>query len=117
MATEKCPVEEGHRNPQRWIAMIKAITLAIVPRDEYTVFLFGSCAREKWSSYGDVDIGLLGVHPIQEKLLIALYDAIEESDVPLKVDFVDFYSVDPNFKKFALQKIVLWNRINSIKVD
>lgn len=96
------------RNPSRWIDQVRHMTLQLVDRDEFAVFLFGGRARQADKMHGDIDVGIWGMGPVPQELLIKLYDVIDESDVPLKVDFVDFSIADETFKKIALKNIVPW---------
>ena len=93
---------------KKYLSMIKEIIFSIVDRKEYKVFLFGSRVTNKFNRYSDVDIGLLGNKPIGNAYY-KIINKIEESDIPYKVDIVDFAVVDEKFKKIALQEIEIWN--------
>lgn len=87
------------------------MTLQLVDSNRFAVFLFGGRARQPDKMHGDIDVGLWGMEPVPQELLIKLYNVIEESDVPLKVDFVDFATADETFKKIALKNIVPWSNL------
>ncbi|HCY74603.1 MAG TPA: hypothetical protein DHV28_01660 [Ignavibacteriales bacterium] len=93
---------------QIYLAKIKEIILSIIDTKEYKVFLFGSRATKKFKRYSDVDIGLLGNKPVGNAYY-KIINKIEESDIPYKVDIVDFALVDEQFKKIALEEIEIWN--------
>jgi hypothetical protein len=42
---------------------------------------------------------------------------LEESIVPFKIDLIDFYQVDKDFKKEALKIIQIWNCPKNIKLN
>ncbi len=104
------------RDPARWVNLAKEITLRVVDRNLYAVFLFGSRARDLRNNHGDIDIGLLGEAVVPEQLMIELNEAIDRSDCPLQVDFVDFLRTDSKFKQIALKDIVVWNQPSTIKI-
>jgi hypothetical protein len=97
------------RNPSLWIDQVRKMLLQLLNKESYCLFLFGSRARHPNNSYGDIDVGLWGKQPVPQTLFMQLWDALDESDVPLKVDLVDFARADAHFKQFALQHLVLWN--------
>ncbi len=84
---------------------IKNIILQFLDVKEYQFFIFGSRATGKAKKYSDYDIGVLGSYPLPAKIKILIEEALEESDLPYKVEIVDFSLVPANFKKVALSKI------------
>jgi predicted nucleotidyltransferase len=93
---------------QKYLLKIKEIIFSIIDLNEYKVFLFGSRATKKFKRYSDVDVGLLGNKPIGNAYY-KIINKIEESDIPYRVDIVDFALVDEQFKNIALQEIEIWN--------
>lgn len=93
---------------QKYLARIKEIIFSVIDTKEYKVFLFGSRATKKFNRYSDVDIGVLGNKPIGNAYY-KIINMIEESDIPYRVDIVDFTLVDEKFKKIALQEIEIWS--------
>lgn len=47
-------------------------------------------------------MGILGKKPIPGHILIKIEESLEESDLPYKIDIVDFILVSPEFRKIAL---------------
>jgi len=84
---------------------IKKIIFQFLNPKEYQVFIFGSRVIGKAKKYSDYDIGIFGKKPVPWHILSAIEEALEESDLPYKIDVVDFHSVASNFKKVALSKI------------
>lgn len=93
---------------QKYLNQIKEIIFSIIDKKEYKVFLFGSRTTNKYKRYSDVDIGILGNKPIGNAYY-KIINKIEESDIPYKVDIVDFALVDEKFKEIALKEIEVWN--------
>lgn len=84
---------------------IKKIIFQFLDPNEYQVFIFGSRATGKAKKFSDYDVGIFGKKPAPWRILAAIEEALEESDLPYKVDVVDFSLVSAGFKKVALSKI------------
>ena len=84
---------------------IKKIIFQFLDPKKYKVFIFGSRAKGKARKYSDYDIGILGKRPLPSYLKVLIEEALEESNLPFKVDIVDFSNVSEDFKKVALKKI------------
>lgn len=69
--------------------------------DGFRIYVFGSRASAKAKTYSDLDIAIENIigKKIARKLLIELEYEFEESDLPWKVDLIDLYNINPNFKK------------------
>ena len=97
--------------------MAKEIVLAHIPKEEYAVFLFGSRANGKSKVNSDFDIGILGQETLPKKIRWKIEDLLQESDIPHKVDLIDFNTVDDNFKNIALEKTILWNTPKNFTIN
>lgn len=86
---------------------VKEIIFSHLP-DGYQVFLFGSRTKKKAFRYSDFDIGILGEKPVPLKILATIEGELEESDLPVVVDLVDFQRVSEKFKKGALKEAERW---------
>jgi predicted nucleotidyltransferase len=84
---------------------IKEIIFRFLNPKEYQVFIFGSRATGKAKKYSDYDVGIWGKKPVPSQIIVLIEEAFEESDLPYKVDIVDFSLVSSKFKKIALSKI------------
>jgi len=100
-----------------YIDIVKQIVLKHIPKDNFAVFLFGSRAVENAKPLSDIDIGILGTVPLPTIIKADLESDLEESIVPFKIDLIDFYQVDKDFKKEALNKIQIWNCPKNIKLN
>lgn len=80
---------------------------ALIISDElegsYRLFLFGSRAKGTGSDKSDIDIGVISNTRITGKQLLKIQEKLEQIPTLLKIDIVDFNSVDDEFKKIALK--------------
>ena len=84
---------------------IRNIIFQFLDPKEYQVFIFGSRVTGKSKKYSDYDIGILGKKTVSWSKVVLIEEALEKSDLPYKVDIVDFSLVSSKFKKVALSKI------------
>jgi predicted nucleotidyltransferase len=75
-------------------------------KSNYRLFLFGSRAQRTHDEKSDIDIGIISQAPITGKQMMAIQDKIEQIQTLLKIDVVDFNSVEAGFKEIALKHIV-----------
>jgi uncharacterized protein len=104
-------------NDNVYIDLARQIILKELNESEYAVFLFGSRTQKSHSQTADIDIGILGHQPLSIQMRAHLLECLNESDIPFKVDVVDFFNADPEFKRQALKKTIIWNQPNSITLD
>jgi len=90
------------KNPEK---EIKDIVFRFLSPEEYQIFIFGSRATGKAEKYSDYDVGILGKKSLSSKSKFLIEEKLEESDLPYKVEIVDFSLVSPDFKRVALAKI------------
>lgn len=95
---------------------LKKIILSAINPNEHLVFLFGSRANKTAKFYSDFDIGILGKKPLG-KIYHKIINQIEDSFVPYKIDLVDFYSVNSDFKEEALKGAIFWNKPKDTKIN
>ncbi|MBF0180068.1 MAG: nucleotidyltransferase domain-containing protein [Magnetococcales bacterium] len=84
--------------PDHW-AILRTILQHYVPDRE--VWAFGS--RAKWTArqYSDLDLCVLGDRPLDLGVQATLEEAFRESDLPFKVDVVDWATTAEGFKKIV----------------
>ena len=75
---------------------MRAILAETVPGRE--VWAFGSRVRGKARPTSDLDFAVLGDAPLSFEVLAALRDAFSESNVPYKVDVVDWAATSEAFR-------------------
>lgn len=105
-----------HTDDLYYFEMTKEMILNHVDLNKYAVFLFGSQAIKPISRKSDIDIGILGNEKMPLVKILELKSMIENSIIPFKVDIVDFFGANSDFKQIALKNIVIWNQPNSIDI-
>lgn len=88
------------------LSQIKNIIFRFISPEEYNVFLFGSRASGTASKFSDYDIGIEGDKPLGSMQRFDIELELEKSDIPYKVEIVDFTQVDTNFKRVAKQHVI-----------
>ncbi len=81
-------------------AIVRAILARHVPQG-VSVAVFGSRATGKSRRYSDLDLALQGDGPLPTSLLADLAEAFDESDLPWKVDLVDWAAATEGFRKIV----------------
>jgi len=64
---------------------------------QHRVMAFGSRVKGNPKPYSDLDLAILD-GPLPLSLMATLAHAFEESDLPFKVDLLDFAAADPTFQ-------------------
>lgn len=82
-------------HPDHW-AIVRRILQKHVP--QYAVWAFGS--RAKWSAkeYSDLDLAIITDKPLPLSVSAALEEDFSESDLPWKVDVVDWAATSESFR-------------------
>ena len=76
--------------------IVQAILLCHLPGRE--VWAFGSRVQGKPKPFSDLDLAVLGEQPLPPATLAALADDFTESDLPYKVDIVDWATTSERFR-------------------
>ncbi len=77
----------------------KNITLHCIKDTTCKVFLFGSRAMRTHHPKSDIDIGIWGKNRLDSQTKLDLVEQMDNSNIPYKVDMVDFFLVSNEFKK------------------
>ena len=66
---------------------------------KYEVWAFGS--RYKWTSkgYSDLDLAVVGAEKLPKGVIDNLKQAFEESELPFRVDVLDYYAMSKEFQE------------------
>jgi type I restriction enzyme, S subunit len=91
--------------PDLWHT-VRAILQNCVPQRE--VWAFGS--RAKWTAkpYSDLDLAIIGNEPLPLDVQASLSDAFADSDLPWRVDVVDWATTSESFRRIiARDKVVV----------
>ncbi len=86
---------------EKHLHIVQSILSRYIPGAE--VWVFGSRITQCFKPYSDLDIVIRQCEGINQKQLFLLMDAFEESDLPIKVDVLDWESVDVGFQKVILR--------------
>lgn len=62
------------------------------------VWIFGSRTTGKAKPYSDIDLAIDSGHPLTLEVLANLSTDFEESDIPYKVDIVDWQTISEMFR-------------------
>lgn len=73
---------------------------------QYEVRAFGSRVTGTAKKFSDLDLVIMSKTPLPLLLLGDLADAFSESDLPIKVDLLDWSRIDEGFQKLILQKYI-----------
>jgi uncharacterized protein len=76
---------------------VKAILRAIVP--EIEVRAFGSRVGGKPRKTSDLDLALVAETPLGLARVAELRDAFSDSDLPFKVDLIEWATTSPSFRR------------------
>ena len=93
------------------IEIIKSILRKHIPKCE--VRAFGSRVTLTAKNYSDFDLAVKGKEKLSNDTLYALKENFEESDLPFRVDVLDWNNISESFKKIIESKYeVLQNSTN-----
>ena len=84
--------------------------LAILERHvpERAVWVFGSRATGTAKKFSDLDLAIIGDQPLSLHTQATLSDDFDDSNLPFKVDIVDWATTSDTFKAIILKnKIIL----------
>jgi len=88
------------------LQIVRGILKKQVPERE--VWAFGSRATWRAKPYSDLDLAVMGEQPLSLSKLAALTDDFAESDLPFRVDVVDWATTQDNFRRIIERdKVVL----------
>ncbi|WP_423709634.1 nucleotidyltransferase family protein [Undibacterium sp. WLX3042] len=84
--------------PEQWL-IVSAILQKHVPENE--VWAFGSRATHTEKPYSDLDLAIIGDTPLTLSLLATIEHDFSESNLPFKVDVVDWATLSPAFREIV----------------
>lgn len=93
--------------PEQW-QIVQRILRHHVP--QFDVWAFGS--RAKWTAkpYSDLDLAVITAEPLPLSVSAGLNDDFSESDLPWKVDVIDWATTGESFRKIVERDKVLIQR-------
>jgi predicted nucleotidyltransferase len=79
------------------LEIVSEILQLHIPQHE--VWAFGSRVKGIVKPFSDLDLAILGEEPLTMGVLAALTEEFSESDLPYKVDIVDWATTDKAFRE------------------
>jgi predicted nucleotidyltransferase len=90
------------------LAIVQDILRKHVPH--HTVWAFGSRVKGRARRYSDLDLAVIGDTPLPTAVMIDLKEDFTESDLPWKVDVLDWATTSEGFRDIVSAcKVVLQN--------
>jgi predicted nucleotidyltransferase len=84
------------------LRIISAILAVHAPGVEARAF--GSRVAGTPKDYSDIDLALVGAAKLEAVVMGKLREAFEESDIPFRVDIIDWNAISAEFQKIILNK-------------
>ena len=81
---------------------VQRILRSCVP--EYEVWAFGSRVKGTAKTYSDLDLAIISALPLPLARMAELRQALDDSDLTIKVDVVDWAQTTPRFRKIIEEK-------------
>lgn len=72
------------------------------------ILAYGSRIKGTAQQYSDLDLALKGASPLELSKLGELKDTFANSDIPFKIEPLDFHRVSPDFQKIIEKTCVRW---------
>ena len=91
--------------PDKDLNTVKEIPGKYVPGMEVRVF--GSRVNGCSKSYSDLDLAIVDKEEIPRPILIQLKDAFQESNLPFRVDIIEWNKITPEFQNIINQNYQL----------
>lgn len=88
------------RTPKQLKKVIETVKNQLTP--EYEVYLFGSWAKGSATDRSDIDLAVLGPHPVPWRQWVILKQAVDEIPMLRKIDVVDLQRAGAIFRKNIL---------------
>ena len=82
--------------PPLYLEIIKRILKEYVPGCDVRVF--GSRVNGTAKKHSDLDLAVVGKEKIPTRKMNALREAFEDSDLPIRVDVLDWHAISADFR-------------------
>ena len=93
----------------KYLHKLKTLISEHFNKGEATIILFGSRARRENSKHSDVDVGILTSGKPDDSKITLLKEAIEDSNIPYKVDIISINEASEDFKNEIMKDAIVWN--------
>jgi len=78
------------------------------------VWAFGSRVKHTAKPFSDLDLALIGTQPLSLEQMAAITDAFATSDLPIRVDLVDWASTSEAFRQIIAQDKVVVQQVGQL---
>jgi uncharacterized protein len=89
-------------NPEEAIQSVREILSRELPSG-YKPVLFGSWAKGTARSTSDIDIGIVGDHPVPNDRMVEIRAKVEAIPTLRKIEVVDLQTTDERFREHAME--------------
>ncbi len=90
---------------KRYLEMVKGILKRIIP--DHQILVFGSRVKGQPKKYSDLDLVIRGVSPLTPRAIYDLQEAFDESDLPIRVDLLDWHELSKEFQEEIQKNYVI----------
>lgn len=97
------------------LAIVRNILQIHVP--DRVVEVFGSRVQGRTKKASDLDLVIMGDNPLDIRTFGNLQEAFSESDLPMKVDIVEWARTSASFRKIIEEQKVKFPKIDSERPD
>lgn len=87
---------------------IVALISALIPKAK--IYLFGSRVRGKHSQWSDIDLAIDTGEKVSHLIVGEVIGVLAGSDIPYKIEVVDFHSVSKEMQQSILDERILWKK-------
>jgi uncharacterized protein len=102
---------------QAWLDEVKQILQWLVPDRE--VRAVGSRVRGNCLEFSDLDLVIMGDEPLGMKRRQKLLRFFDASDIPIRIDVIDWAATDPGFRPYLMDtwEVVQWPLIGADELE
>ena len=97
--------------PENQLQLVRGIFQEIEPDRE--VWAFGSRVKGTAKPYSDLDLVIRGEKDLPIRIMNRLVEAFQESDLPIRVDVLEWCAISPAFRQVIEQKYVVVQPANA----
>ncbi len=91
-----------------FVKELKEHVLEFLGKENIKIVVFGSRVRGDNIASSDVDIGIIPKGEFNRGQIALLREFIERSNIPYKIDIVDFSTTSEQFKSEVLREAEIW---------
>ncbi len=91
------------------LSMVQDILASCVPDRE--IWAFGSRVKGTAKPYSDLDLVIMGETELPTRQRNQLTEAFQESDLSVRVDFIEWATISLSFRELIRQKYVVLQKV------